>query len=219
MINIKQSVRSNLPFILFVVLLFSFRSSVADWYYVPTGSMEPTIYVGDRVIVDKSAYTLEIPFTDVVLAKTGAVNRGDIVIINSHAADTRLIKRVVAVEGDVVAVEGDTVRLEENRLSINDEKASVEAKGRSLFLENILGHTRTIALNPLPSPAKSFNSVTVPKGHVLALGDNRNNSVDSRYYGFIPVEEIQGKANYVAFSLDTEDMYLPRKERFFTALE
>lgn len=210
--NIKQSVRSNLPFILFVVLLFSFRSSVADWYYVPTGSMEPTIYVGDRVIVDKSAYTLEIPFTDVVLAKTGAVNRGDIVIINSHAADTRLIKRVVAVEGD-------TVRLEENRLSINGEKASVEAKGSSLFLENILGHTRTIALNPLPSPAKSFNSVTVPKGHVLALGDNRNNSVDSRYYGFIPVEEIQGKANYVAFSLDTEDMYLPRKERFFTALE
>ena len=212
MMNIKQSVRSNLPFILFVVLLFSFRSSVADWYYVPTGSMEPTIYVGDRVIVDKSAYTLEIPFTDVVLAKTGAVNRGDIVIINSHAADTRLIKRVVAVEGD-------TVRLEENRLSINGEKASVEAKGSSLFLENILGHTRTIALNPLPSPAKSFNSVTVPKGHVLALGDNRNNSVDSRYYGFIPVEEIQGKANYVAFSLDTEDMYLPRKERFFTALE
>ncbi|PRO70796.1 signal peptidase I [Alteromonas gracilis] len=212
MINIKQSVRSNLPFILFVVLLFSFRSSVADWYYVPTGSMEPTIYVGDRVIVDKSAYTLEIPFTDVVLAKTGAVNRGDIVIINSHAADTRLIKRVVAVEGD-------TVRLEENRLSINGEKASVEAKGSSLFLENILGHTRTIALNPLPSPAKSFNSVTVPKGHVLALGDNRNNSVDSRYYGFIPVEEIQGKANYVAFSLDTEDTYLPRKERFFTALE
>ena len=211
MINIKQSVRSNFPFILFVVLLFSFRSSVADWYYVPTGSMEPTIYVGDRVIVDKSAYTLEIPFTDVVLAKTGAVNRGDIVIINSHAADTRLIKRVVAVEGD-------TVRLEENRLSINGEKASVEAKGSSLFLENILGHTRTIALNPLPSPAKSFNAVTVPKGHVLAIGDNRNNSVDSRYYGFIPVEEIQGKANYVAFSLDTEDMYLPRKERFFTAL-
>lgn len=212
MINIKQSVRCNLPFILFVVLLFSFRSSVADWYYVPTGSMEPTIYVGDRVVVDKSAYTLEIPFTDVVLAKTGEVNRGDIVIINSHAADTRLIKRVVAVEGD-------TVRLEENRLSINGEKASVEAKGSSLFQENILGHTRTIALNPLPSPAKSFNSVTVPKGHVLALGDNRNNSVDSRYYGFIPVEEIQGKANYVAFSLDTEDMYLPRKERFFTALE
>lgn len=212
MINIKQSVRSNLPFILFVVLLFSFRSSVADWYYVPTGSMEPTIYVGDRVIVDKSAYTLEIPFTDVVLAKTGAVNRGDIVIINSHAADTRLIKRVVAVEGD-------TVQLKENRLSINGEKASIEAKGSSLFLENILGHTRTIALNPLPSPAKSFNSVTVPKGHVLALGDNRNNSVDSRYYGFIPVEEIQGKANYVAFSLDTEDMYLPRKERFFIELE
>ena len=82
-----------------------------------------------------------------------------------------------------------------------------------------LGQTRTIALNPLPSPAKNFNLITVPRGHVLAMGDNRNNSVDSRYYGFIPIEEIQGKANSVAFSLDPDEMYLPRKDRLFTSLQ
>ena len=211
MLNLKQSVKNNLPFILFIVLLFSFRSSVADWYYVPTGSMEPTIQVGDRVVVDKSAYTLELPFTDVVVAKTGNINRGDIVIIDSNAADTRLIKRVVAIEGD-------KVKLENNVLFINGEKATVSAKDHNLYSEEILGQTRTIALNPLPSPAKNFNLITVPRDHVLAMGDNRNNSVDSRYYGFIPIEEIQGKANAVAFSLDTKNMYLPRKERFFTSL-
>jgi len=160
-------------------------------------------------MVDKSAYTLELPFTDVVVAKTGNINRGDIVIIDSNAADTRLIKRVVAIEGD-------KVKLENNVLFINGEKATVSAKGHNLYSEQILGQTRTIALNPLPSPAKNFNLVTVPS--VLAMGDNRNNSVDSRYYGFIPIEEIQGKANAVAFSLDTKNMYLPRKERFFTSL-
>ncbi|WP_334022319.1 signal peptidase I [Alteromonas sp. S015] len=212
MLNLKQSVKNNLPFILFVVLLFSFRSSVADWYHVPTGSMEPTIQVGDRVVVDKSAYTLELPFTDVIIAKTDNINRGDIVIIDSNAADIRLIKRVVAIEGD-------EVKLENNVLFINGEKASLSAEGHYLYSEEVLGQTRTIALKPITSPAKSFNLVTVPRGHVLAMGDNRNYSVDSRYYGFIPVEEIQGKAISVAFSLDTEDMYLPKKDRFFTSLQ
>jgi len=119
-LNLKQSVKNNLPFILFMVLLFSFRSSVADWYYVPTGSMEPTIQVGDRVVVDKSAYTLELPFTDVVVAKTGNINRGDIVIIDSNAAETRLIKRVVAIEGDTVIVEleGNCISCSVNQMTL-----------------------------------------------------------------------------------------------------
>lgn len=210
--NIKQSVKNNLPFILFIFMLFSFRSSVADWYHVPSGSMEPTVKVGDRVVVDKSAYTLELPFTDVIIAQTGNIKRGDIVIIDSNAASTRLIKRVIAVEGD-------KVELNNNLLFINDEKAELTTTNNQVYSEDILGHNRTIALNPIPSPAKSFNVVTVPKAHVLVMGDNRNNSVDSRYYGFIPIKEIQGKATSVAFSVDKHNMYLPRKDRFFTALK
>ncbi len=210
--NIKQNVKNNLPFILFIVLLFSFRSSVADWYHVPSGSMEPTIMVGDRVVVDKSAYTLELPFTDVVVAQTGVIKRGDIVIIDSNAANTRLIKRVIAIEGD-------KVELKNNVLFINGEEAALNPTGGQLYSETILGQHRTISLNPIPSFANSFNVVTVPKAHVLALGDNRNNSVDSRYYGFFPVEEVQGKATSVAFSLDTHNRYLPRKDRVFVALQ
>lgn len=210
--KIADFFKNNLSFFVFIALLFSFRSSVADWYHVPSGSMEPTIQVGDRVIVDKAAYSLEVPFTDIVIAKTGDIARGDIVIIDSSAAQTRLIKRVVAVAGDNVA-------LRNNVLFINNERATLTPVNARVFNEHILGNSRAIALNAIDSPVESFNQVTVPANHVLAMGDNRNNSVDSRYYGFIPVTEIQGKANTVAFSLDKEDYYLPRGSRFFTSLE
>lgn len=210
--KIADFFKNNLSFFVFIALLFSFRSSVADWYHVPSGSMEPTIQVGDRVIVDKAAYSLEVPFTDIVIAKTGDIARGDIVIIDSSAAQTRLIKRVVAVAGDNVA-------LRNNVLFINNERATLTPVNAQVFNEHILGNSRAIALNAIDSPVKSFNQVTVPANHVLAMGDNRNNSVDSRYYGFIPITEIQGKANAVAFSLDKEDYYLPRGSRFFTSLE
>lgn len=210
--QIKQLVKNNLPFLLFIVLMFSFRSSVADWYHVPSGSMEPTIQVGDRVVVDKSAYTLELPFTNVVLATTGDIERGDIVIIDSAAADTRLIKRVIAIEDDIV-------QLKENRLAINGELASLSQLEGNRLNERILGHHRSIALNSPPSPLASFRQVKVPKGHVLAMGDNRNNSLDSRYYGFFPVSEIQGRARSIAFSVDKHNRYLPRMERFFKTLQ
>lgn len=210
--SVKEAIKNNLPFLLFLVLMFSFRSSVADWYHVPSGSMEPTIQVGDRVVVDKAAYTLELPFTDIVLKRTGEIARGDIVIIESSAADMRLIKRVIATEGD-------NVKLSKNRLYINNEQAELTALEAHTFYEEVLGQRRVIALNPISSPMSSFNTVTVPKGHILAMGDNRNNSVDSRYYGFIPVEEVQGRASSVAFSLDVANSYTPRKERFFTKLE
>ena len=205
-------IKRNLPFILFVVLMFSFRSSVADYYHVPTGSMEPTIQVGDRIVVDKSAYTFELPFTNVVLAQTGDIARGDIVVIQSRAADTRLVKRVIAVAGD-------TVNLSNNHLTVNGEHAVIQKRDKYVYQENMGDNQRTIQLLPVKEARSSFDDVVVPEKHVLVMGDNRNNSVDSRYYGFIPVEEIQGRATRVAFSLDKENYYLPRRERSLLALQ
>jgi len=190
--NAKNLIKENLPFILFIVLMFSFRSSMADWYHVPSGSMEPTIQVGDRIVVDKTAYTLELPFSDIVIAKTGDVERGDIVIINSSAAQNRLVKR---------------------------------------YQEALLGDSRTIALTnsdyidssgvthpSIENTASSFHPVTIPKGYILAMGDNRDNSMDSRYYGLFPISEIQGRATSVAFSLDKRNYYLPRQDRVLLTL-
>lgn len=205
-------IKNNLPFILFVVLLFSFRSSVADWYHVPSGSMEPTIQVGDRIMVDKTAYTLELPFTDIVMAETGSVERGDIVIIQSQAANTRLVKRVVAVAGD-------TVSLNNNTLTVNGSSASRTRVSGNVYRETIGDTTRQIQLTPSQGAKSSFNQVVVPPEHLLVMGDNRNNSVDSRYYGFIPEAEIQGRAKSVAFSVDKDNFYMPRPSRFFVSLQ
>ena len=84
-----------------------FRSAVADWYTVPTGSMQPTIKEGDRIIVNKMAYDLKIPFSQLSLLTTGEPKRGDIVVFESKAADNRLIKRMIGLPGDVIAMKDD----------------------------------------------------------------------------------------------------------------
>lgn len=210
--SVRTLLKNNLPFLLFIVLLFSFRSSVADWYHVPSGSMEPTIQIGDRIVVDKSAYSIFVPFTNVELKKTAEIARGDIVIINSSAADKRLVKRVVGIEGDVVS-------LHNNALTINGETATLAHSNQFIAAERVLGEKRNIKLLPVDTPARHFDAVTVPPEHILVMGDNRNNSVDSRYYGFIPTSEVRGKATSVAFSLDTDNYYLPRTSRLLVSLD
>ena len=86
-----------LPMLVLVTVVFGFRDAVADWYDVPSGSMLPTLRIGDRIVVDKLAYDLRIPFTDVVLAERQAPRPGDIVTLDSPVDGTRLVKRVVAV--------------------------------------------------------------------------------------------------------------------------
>ena len=97
----KGLVKDNLGFLIFIFLLFACRSSIADWYHVPSGSMLPTIVEGDRIFVDKMAYRLDIPFTDIEIIKTGEPQRGDIVTFESEVADIRLIKRIIGIPGDM----------------------------------------------------------------------------------------------------------------------
>lgn len=202
--------RENKQLLLFIVLMFTFRSSFADWYDVPTGSMKPTIVEGDRILVNKMAYRLELPFTDISVMETGSPQRGDIVVFNSKAADNRLVKRVIGIPGDVVT-------LVDNRLIINGHKLDYE-QTQDLITETIDGQSHVMQLTPSTTDRHSFGPVTVPKEHLLVLGDNRNHSADSRYYGFIPQAELLGKATRVLFSLDPEDYYLPRADRVFTAM-
>ena len=97
-------IKDNIGFILFIFLLFATRSSIADWYHVPSGSMLPTIIEGDRVLVDKMAYRLDVPFTDIVIMQRSKPERGDIVTFESIVADIRLIKRIIGVPGDQISM-------------------------------------------------------------------------------------------------------------------
>lgn len=206
-LKLSKLIKENRVFLIFVLVLFASRSSFADWYIVPTGSMQPTIVEGDRILVDKMAYRLEVPFTNITLMQIGQPQRGDIVTFDSKQAGTRLVKRVIGEPGDIVA-------LRDNRLIINGEFTEYRAHAKVHVETEKLGDLEhLVQFVPVADAFDNFAEVTVPEGHYLVLGDNRNNSSDSRYIGFVPAIEIQGKAHKVLVSLDPENYYLPRKER------
>ena len=224
MFNFSKLWREHKNFVAFLFLMVLFRSAVADWNVVPTGSMLPTIREGDRIFVDKLAYDLRVPFTHIALMRLGDPQRGDIVTVDSAAAHELLVKRVIGVPGDQVA-------LRDNVLYVNGVAAHYSplasapmrdaplAVGRYLT-ERFDGVAHTVRLSPYaPSPMRSFGPVLVPPGEYLMLGDNRDDSADSRYFGFFARNEVMGRTRHVAFSLDPERRYLPRFDRFGAPLD
>jgi signal peptidase I len=216
--------RDNKSLLAFLFLMVLFRSAIADWNVVPSGSMLPTIREGDRILVDKMAYDLRVPFTHVALVRRGDPQRGDIVTIDSAAAHELLVKRVIGVPGDSVA-------LRDNVLFVNGVRADYQplaaapmadpplSPGKYLT-ERFDGVSHTVRLSEIaPSPRSSFGPVVVPPGEYLMLGDNRDDSADSRYFGFFPRDEVMGRTRRVAYSLDPDRHYLPRLDRFGTRLD
>lgn len=208
--------RRNRGIIVFLLLMAVFRSSFADWNTVPTGSMQPTIVEGDRILIDKLAFDLNVPLTHTSLHRFGDPARGDIVVFESAAADTRLVKRVVGVPGDVIELVG-------NKLIVNGEPAQysdVETTPLGVAAtETVAGVSHRVLFNPRrPSPYANFGPVTVPAGHYLMFGDSRDNSADSRVYGFVPRDEITGRTRRVVLSFDYDNYYVPRSDRFLHRL-
>jgi len=208
-------------FLLMLLVVTSLRSALADWNDVPTGSMKPTIEEGDRVVVNKLAYDLKIPFTTIELWKWGNPRRGDIVVLFSPVDGIRLVKRVVGIPGD-------RVEMRENQLFINGLAAKWREigaemdseQGRSLLVEETLaGRSHEVMFTPQIPAVRSFGPVVVPSGRYFVMGDNRDNSNDSRFIGLIDRRNIVGKATAVAFSFDRDHHFAPRFDRFFMALQ
>jgi len=212
---IIKILKENKSFLLFISLMFVFRSSIADWNDVPTGSMNPTIVEGDRILVNKMAYDLRLPFTNIQLMKLSDPERGDIVIFNSDVANKRFVKRVIGIPGD-------TVELRDNALLINGqmlEYKTLTSDQVSLDKTEIIkGVEHLIRINKEGSSLSSFLPVKVPEGSYLVLGDNRDNSSDSRVIGLIPRDEIIGRTKSVILSLNYQNYFIPRADRFIHAL-
>ncbi len=210
--------------LLFLAVMLVFRSAVADWNPVPSGSMQPSILVGDRIVVDKLAYGLRLPFTLTRLATWRAPERGDVVTFTSPEDGRLLVKRVVAVPGDRVSLQHDHLTINGVAASyqpLPDDQAPFKPPpGYRLYQERVLGSTRFIMLHDGPPAGfvSSFADVVVPQGKYMVLGDNRDNSRDYRYIGFVPQRNIIGQAKAVAFSLDYDHYYAPRFGRFLTEL-
>jgi signal peptidase I len=209
--------------LLMVLIVSSMRSALADWNDVPTGSMKPTILEGDRVIVNKLAYDLKVPFSRVRIARWSEPQRGDVIVFYSPADGMRLVKRVIGLPGDTVA-------MRDEQLFINGEPAHwtspSDVSGLSDFAgqrawqveEAVSGIHHMLMITENVPALRSFEARKVPAGQYFVMGDNRDDSNDSRYIGFIKGEAIVGKATAVAFSFDRANHFKPRFNRFMTAL-
>lgn len=221
---IARFLARNKGFITFMLCMVVFRSAVADWNVVPTGSMQPTIRIGDRILVDKLAYDVRLPLTHVSLLHLADPQRGDIVVLDSQAAHERLVKRVIGLPGDRVAMRGNVIFINGHAARyVAGSYAGIRDDQRDpahYEIEHYGVMRHAIRLSDYrPSPASNFGPVQVPPGHYLLLGDDRDNSMDSRYFGFFPRNAIVGRARHVVASLDPEHHYLPRADRFGAALD
>ncbi|MGJ4804465.1 signal peptidase I [Luteimonas sp. SDU82] len=181
--RLRHWVRRELPpLALTIALLVLARSSFANHYQVPSGSMLPALVPGDRVVVDMSAYGLRVPFTGIALSERGRPEPGDVVVFKSPVDGTRLIKRVAAVGGQTVALADGRLWIDGRPLA-EAADATVERIGE-----------RRVGLDLADGGGPDIAPLTIPEGMVLVLGDHRGASADGRYFGLVPEQAFYGKA-------------------------
>ena len=168
-----------------LALAFFIRAFFVQAYKIPSGSMLPTLQIGDHLLVNKLVYGLRVPISGKRFFDFFAPERGDIIVfVYPEDPDKDFIKRVVGIPGDVIEIRDK--QLFRNGLMVDEED------------EPYAQH-----LEPLrPGPRDNWGPETVPEGHVFVLGDNRDRSADSRFWGFVPFENIHGKAFVIYISLD-----------------
>jgi signal peptidase I len=213
-----------------VLFIFFIRSSIAEPFRIPSGSMVPTLEIGDHILVTKYTYGLRIPFTRIPLGDLSIPDRGDIIVFvypPSEKTDSEpaylldlpfppfstldYVKRVVALPGDKIKVINNTVYLNGIPQRKEDKGAYTFIDDRCnhyktrLHSESLEGHHHLMLTNDetFRRTALDYTKETeVPEGHVFVMGDNRDHSADSRVWGFVPLRNIKGKARWVWLSYD-----------------
>lgn len=182
--NVKNFLNRNKSTLAWILVLFAFRWSFADHYRVPTGSMLPTIQLGDQILTNKMAYDFKLPFTEVSLTKTGEPKRGDVMVfIYPKDESINFVKRVIGLPGE-------TLKIENNRLYINDDEVDesyLPTAARNLIYQHQF-------------------EITIPEDMYFVMGDNRENSLDSRYWGFVPRKNVKGKAIAVLWNISFNEI-------------
>ena len=207
-------------------IVFPLKSAVADWNWVPSGSMRPTILEGELVFINKLAYDLKVPFTTHHVAVWGDPARGDIVVCFSPADGRRLVKRVIGLPGDRITVVGA-------QLLVNGEAVSYAPADdlwsrhltpiehqQNKIAEETLGNVRhAVIVSNSGGPSTTLaRDYVVPAGRYFMMGDNRDRSFDSRYFGSVTREQIVGQAVAVVLSFDPDHAFLPRADRCLNGL-
>ncbi len=193
---VVEYAKSFFPVLLIVLIL---RSFVIEPYQIPTGSMIPTLQVGDFILVNKYSYGLRLPVIGTKLVDIGEPQRGEVMVFIPPHENKYYIKRVIGLPGD-------RIRYEDKTLYINGEQMVREYLGPTsidfgaesipgqLFSEELGGRTHPVQLADLQLGRQGRTSWIVPEGHYFMMGDNRDNSADSRVWGPVSEDKIIGKA-------------------------
>jgi signal peptidase I len=194
----KSRLREYVEAIVIAVVLALFvRTFVVQAFKIPSGSMIPTLQIGDHILVNKFIYGIKVPFTDVAAIPVSQPHRGDIIVFKYPQDESKdYIKRVVGLPGDKVEIRGQQVL-------VNDRP----------LVESYAVHSDTTAPGRRLSPRDEYGPVTVPTGSYFVMGDNRDSSLDSRFWGFVKLNKIKGRAFLVYWSWDGAERWV-RWERF-----
>lgn len=223
---LSENIKRNLQLPLLILIVLIIRSIVASPYHVPTPSMEPTIKVGDRLLANKLAFGVRIPFTSINILRWSQPQRGDIIVFRPPADDINddYVKRVVAIAGDTLQVSDNILYINDKpqeKIDYSDNRKILEdiydqADIKELYRENLTGHEHWL-MTDIASERRSllnnFGPITIPEESVFVMGDNRDNSQDSRVFGSVPLKNVKGKAVFVLWSKKHSSFEL-RGDRF-----
>lgn len=193
-----------------IVIIFFLRSFLIEPYRIPSGSMIPTLYVGDFIVVNKFSYGVRLPGFNYPLIHTWNPERGDVAVFRHPQTRVNYVKRVIGVPGDVIRYENKNLFV--NGILIEQENSEpfvVEGIAHTLRKENLTGVVHDVLLNPYRDDFMS-KEWQVPEGHYFGMGDNRDNSLDSRMWGFFPEADLIGKVFGVWMNWNSDtDSWLP----------
>jgi len=172
-----------------ILIAFFIRSFVVQAFKIPSGSMKPTLLIGDHILVNRFIYGIKIPYFRKTVLPVGDPKRGDVVVfIYPEDRSKDFIKRVVGIGGDTIEIRNKKIYL--NSLPDNDTHGV---------------YTDDFIIPGSIQPRDNFGPVTVPRGSIFVMGDNRDQSYDSRFWGFVDLKDVLGKAFIIYWSWDREN--------------
>jgi len=227
---VEQSI-SIFPVLLIVLV---FRSFLFEPYRIPSGSMIPNLLIGDFIVVNKFSYGIRLPVLDVEIWNTGRPQRGDVVVFKKPhdpnlaldpKAGVTFVKRCIGLPGDVISydneqlyVNGDAVHKSFQAAYIGDASNAREA-GDQLYLEDLLGKQHQMLQWSSRGSSNTRGELTLGPGEYFMMGDNRNNSEDSRVWGPVPEANLVGQAKYIWFHWDWQRSGYVLGRRLFTKVQ
>lgn len=225
----KSKLRQNIEALLVAITLALFiRTFIVQPFKIPSGSMIPTLLVGDHLLVSKFVYGTKIPFTDkFILPGIEDIERGDVIVFIYPDSENEPSKKGVHYIKRVIGLPGDSVDIKGRNLYINGEDVPLgylgdfydERNGVAYdeYEENLFGKEHPVIYEKGREFTQKGNYIPlqqVPEGHVFVMGDNRDNSQDSRFWGYVPIGNIEGSAFLIHWSWNLEDENILNKIRW-----